>query len=235
MKYNWAALRNCGLIAAATLWLGMSQASAQSVTFDFQDGTDQGWGHKFSNDASETFPIVNIGGSNRMEVLRNGDFQEAERASQGTDAFLNALNAATANPSGYLISYDWYVDTSLSPGNYGTYLQLGTYLNAGSGANAQDFPGTGKDVELNGTQLASGQVFSGTVSETLTAKYGALDPGFLAQTFLRLGLIINGDGSQAKVYFDNVSIRPVPEPASFALLGVGAFGVAGGVIRRRRK
>ena len=66
---NWAALKNCGLVAAATLWLGLSQASAQSVTYNFEDGTDQGFGTGFGNDASNSFPIVAIGGSKRMEVL----------------------------------------------------------------------------------------------------------------------------------------------------------------------
>src|SRR3954469_21118883 len=189
-------------------------------------------GHKFSNDASEAFPIVNIGGSNRMEVLRNGDFQEADRGSSG-DAGFAALNAAVLNPSGYVISYDWYVDTSLSPGNYGTFLQLGTYINSGSGAYTQDFPGAGKDVELNGTQLASGQVFSGTVTETFTQKYGAIDPGFLAQTFQRFGLIMNGDGSQTKVYFDNITIQAVPEPASLTFLGLGLSALW--LVRRNSK
>jgi hypothetical protein len=208
------------LAAAAVLALGALQANGQSITFNFQDGTDQGFGAGFGDDASKSFSIVNIGGSLRMAVPRTGAFQEAGRQSQGSDAFLAAMNAATANPSGYVISYDWYVDTSLSPGNYGTFLQIGTYINAGSGAYAQDFPGTGKDVELNGAQLASGQVFSGTVSETLTQKYGVLDPGFLAQSFLRFGLIMNGDGSAATVFFDNITIAPVPEPSSLCILGL---------------
>jgi len=208
------------LLAAVALAIGTIQSPGQSVTFNFQDGTDQGFGAGFGDDASKTFPIVNIGGSLRMAVLRTGAFQEAGRQNQGSDAFLAAMNAATANPSGYVISYDWYVDTSLSPGNYGTFLQIGTYINSGSGAYTQDFPGTGKDVELNGTQLASGQVFSGTVSETLTQKYGALDPGFLAQSFMRFGLIMNGDGSAATVYFDNISITAVPEPTSLCLFGL---------------
>lgn len=220
------------LATAAALLFGAIQAHSQSVIFDFQDGTDQGFGAGFGDDASKTFPVVNIGGSLRMGVLRTGAFQEAGRQNQGNDSFLAAMNAATANPSGYVISYDWYVDTSLSPGNYGTFLQIGTFINSGSGAYAQDFPGSGKDVELNGTQLASGQVFSGTVSETLTQKYGALDPGFLAQSFMRFGLIMNGDGSAATVYFDNVSITPVPEPASLSLLALGAS--AFWMMRRRK-
>lgn len=201
---------------AVLLWCG-AVASAATVTFDFEDGTDQGFGNKFSDDASASFPIVNIGGSQRLEVLRNGDFQEADRGSSADAGFI-ALDAAANNPSGYLISYDWYVDTSLSPGNYGSFLQLGTYFNAGGGAYTQDFPGSGKDVELNSTQLASGNVFSGSVSETLTQKYGALGAGFLGQTFLRLGLIINGDGANAKVYFDNIRVQPIPEPVSLVLL-----------------
>lgn len=215
---------------AALLWCGAT-ASAASVIFDFEDGTDQGFGNKFSNDASADFPIVDIGGSKRMEVLRNGDFQEADRGSSGDAGFL-ALDAAANDPSGYVISYDWYVDTSLSPGNYGSFLQLGTYFNSGAGDYAQDFPGSGKDVELDGTQLASGGVFSGTVTETLTEKYGALAPGFLGQTFLRLGFIINGDGANATVYYDNITVRPVPEPATLALLALVLPALA--AVRRRK-
>jgi hypothetical protein len=218
------------LAVISALLLGAASSHGQSVTLDFQDGTDQGFGLKFSNDASTNFPIVNIGSSLRMGVLRTGAFQEADIGT-GANPFLAAANAAALNPSGYVISYDWYVDTSLSPGNYGNFLQIGTYFNSGSGAYVQDFPGTGKDVELNGVQLASGGVFSGTVTETLTAKYGALPAGFLGQTFMRLGFILNGDGSAATVFFDNVSITPVPEPTSLSLLGLAA--PAFWMIRRR--
>jgi hypothetical protein len=223
---------SCLGFAAALLLCG-AQAWGQSVTFDFEDGTDQGFGHKFGNDASEAFPIVSIGASQRMEVLRNGDFQEADIGSSN-NPYLAAFNAATSNPSGYKISYDWYVDTSLSPGNYGTFLQVGTYINAGQGSfpYVQDFPGSGKDVELNGTQLASGGVFSGTVSETLTTKYGALPADFINAPFQRLGVIINGDGSQAKVYFDNIRIAPVPEPATAGLAGLAGLALL--KLRRRK-
>jgi hypothetical protein len=222
--------RTLGLVAGVALLFGAIQSQGQSITFDFQDGTDQGFGTGFGDDASKTFPIVSIGGSKRMEVGLGG-FQVAGRQSQGSDAFLAAMNAAAANPSGYLISYDWYIDTTLST-NIGTFLQLGTYINSGAGAYTQDFPATGKDVELNGTQLATPAVYFGTVSETLTAKYGALDPNFLGQTFMRLGFIMNGNGSDVKMYFDNVTVAPVPEPASLSFFGLTAAALW--MIRRRR-
>ena len=55
------------------------EESAQSVTYNFEDLTDQGFGTGFGNDASASFPIVNIGGSNPMEVLDTASFQQAGR------------------------------------------------------------------------------------------------------------------------------------------------------------
>ena len=166
-----------------------------------------------------------------MAVLRNADFQEAERVtSDPSDPQYLAMDEASNAEADYLISYDWYVDTSLSPGNYGNFLQLGTYVNTGSGYYAQDFPDAGKDVELNGAQLASGGVFSGTISETFSEKGFDLPSG---QTFFRLGLIINGDGVDATVYFDNITIQPViPEPTSLAIF---AIAIPAAAMRMRRR
>lgn len=227
---NEKALKICCLVAATALWATAGGASAQSVTYNFEDGTDQGFGTGFGNDASASFPIVNIGGSLRMEVLDTASFQQAgrETGNPGDGEYITML-AGSADESLITLSYDWYVDTSLSPGNYGNFLQLGTYVNTGSGYYAQDFPAI-KDVELNGGQLASGQVFSGTVTETFAAK-GYNIP--LAETFFRFGFISNGDGTNAKIYFDNVTLSIVPEPTSIALVGVGAIGLLGVMMRRR--
>src|SRR5262249_13723141 len=144
---------------------------AASITFDFEDGTDQGFGTGFGSDASKSFPIVTIGGSKRMETTLGG-FQVAGRVSTSTaDPFFVAMNAAANNPTISTISYDWYVDTSLDPAGAGTFLQLGTFINSFSGAYNQDFGGV-KEVELNGTQLASGQVFSGHFSGTFNPIFG---------------------------------------------------------------
>jgi hypothetical protein len=202
----------------ALLLGGASAARAQSSNFDFEDLTDQGFGTGFGNDASKTFTITNVAGSNRMVVPDTASFQDAGRESGNpAEPFYQAMLAASGNEAGYILSYDWRVDTSQFAGGGGTFMQLATYVNTGNGYYAQDFPGTGKDVELDGTQLASGQVFSGTVAETFAAKGFDLPAG---QTFFRIGLIINGNGTTASVQFDNVSVRPVPEPASAALLSL---------------
>jgi hypothetical protein len=218
------------LAAIAALLLVVGKVSAQSSTFTFEDSTDDGFGLKFSNDASANFTVANIGGSNRMLVPRTGAFQEADHGDGNTSGdFFKAMQAAMTNPSGYALSYDWYVDTSTfgTAAGQGTFLQLGSYVNGGDGAYAQDF-GTVKEAELSGTQLASGQVFQGHVSVNMATAGLVISS---AETFYRVGLIENGDGTSQAVYYDNIAISPVPEPATLSLLGLGLSALA---IRRRR-
>ena len=70
--------RLCCLAAVTSLALAAVNASAAVVTFDFQDGTDQGWGGAFGADADIAFPVDNIGGSLRMRVTNTANFQEAD-------------------------------------------------------------------------------------------------------------------------------------------------------------
>lgn len=223
--------------AAAVVGFGVAGASAQTHTFTFEGGTDEGWGTGFGNDASATYPIDNIGGSNRMRVTNTASFQDAGVEAGVTapptppfPSFFAAMFAAAAAEATYEISYDWYVDTSLPTGGPpATFLQVATYVNTGSGYYAQDFPAVGKDVELNGTQMASGQVFQGTVTETFTAKGFDMPAG---ESFYRLGLIINTDQA-VQVHFDNIRVGPVvPEPTTLALAGIGLGAVA---VRRRNR
>jgi hypothetical protein len=217
-----------GLAAMAALFCCSASASAASSIFDFEGGTDQGWGTGFGNDASATFTIQDIGGSNRMRVPRTG-FQSAGRETGNVaEDFYQAMLAAAADEANYSITYDWYVDTSV--GGFGTFLQLGTYVNTGNGYYAQNFPGAGKEVELGQVELESGGVFSGTVSQTFTAKGFDMDP---SNTFYRLGVIMNGNGAADVVHFDNIRVHPtVPEPASIALLFSAAAACVG--LRRRK-
>jgi len=87
------------LAAATAMCVFAIQASAASGLLDFEDGTDQGFGAPFG-DGSTAIPVVDIGGSLRLEVLRDGGFQESDIGS-GSDPFLAAANAAATNPSGH--------------------------------------------------------------------------------------------------------------------------------------
>ncbi|HEV2208305.1 MAG TPA: PEP-CTERM sorting domain-containing protein [Verrucomicrobiae bacterium] len=215
-----------GWATAVALGLGAIPALGQtSVTYNFSDGTADGWA---ASGFGSTPPasVVNIAGNNYINIPLGG-FQVAN-VGHGADgsAFYSAMQAAAANPAGYNISYEWNVNTASFSG--ATFLQIGTFVNTGSGYYAQDF-GAVKEVELNGAQLASGQVFSGQVTLNMAAVGFAMPP---ADTFFRLGFIENGDGTGVSVSFTDISITPVPEPTSLALLSLGLL--AGMPFLRRR-
>jgi hypothetical protein len=140
--------------------------------------------------------------------------------------------AATAAPSLYTLSYTYSINTAAFTGvasNGSSYFQIGTYINAGSGYGEQDFPNSGKEVQLSGAQLLSGSVFTGTVTIPFTA---FSPPDSNVETFWRLGIIENGDVSNGGYFadFTDITIAPVPEPAS--LCGMGAIGSL--LLMRRR-
>ena len=223
-------------LAAAVVLLGVGaiQAQAQSVDFTFSDGTPDGWANAgFSG--SPAAAVQNIGGNNYLAVPLGG-FQVANVASSYTGVlptFYAAMAAAAADPAGYNISYNYYINTANFVG--ATYLQVGTFVNSSSGYYAQDYS-TPNEIQLNGTQLASGQIFQGNVTVNLAA-IGYAIPA--ADTFFRLGLIENGNGTGVSVDFTDISVAPVaavPEPASFGLYGLGlAAGSALLPLLRRRK
>jgi hypothetical protein len=201
------------LATLAALVVGATQAQSQSVLYNFADGTADGWANAgFSSTPAAT--VVNASGTNYIQVPLGG-FQVAN-VSHGADgsAFYLAMQAAAANPSGYDLSYNYYINTAGFTG--ATFLQVGTFVNTGSGYYAQDFTSP-YELQLNGTQLASGQVFQGTVTVNMAAAGFAMPA---ADTFFRLGFIENGSGTGVAVDFTDISISPVPEPGSFALLGL---------------
>jgi hypothetical protein len=211
--------------AVALLGLGAIQAQGQSVLYNFADNTSDGW----ANSGFGSTPVATvqtIGGQNYIAIPLGG-FQVGNVA-HGADGspFYNAMQAAAANPAGYDISYTYYINTAAFSG--ATYLQLGTFVNTGSGYYAQDYS-LPNEVQLNGTQLASGGVFTGTVTINMAAVGFAMPA---ADTFFRLGLIENGNGSGVVVDFTDISVSPVPEPSSLALAGLGAMG--GLMLFRRR-
>jgi hypothetical protein len=223
------------LATLTALIIGAIQSHGQSVTFNFADGTSDGW--YLGGFSSSTLPAVqNIGGANYIAVPIGG-FQVANIGSGNTaSAFFLAMAAAQQNPSGYMLSYNWSVNTAnLTGATINSFLQLGSFVNDGSGDYSQDF-GSVKEAQLNGTQLTSGLTYSGTVSVNMGA--AGLTLATPNQTFYRLGLIENGDsGVPYVVDFTDISISPVavvPEPASLSLFwGLAAPALC--LIPRRRR
>ena len=154
----------------ALLGLGAIQTQGQSVVYTFPDTTGDGWTlGGFSAGAAPT--ITAIGGVNYMFVP-NGGFQVANVASGYPLNFTSALHpggaAARPRPTRPAtdISYNYYINTAAITG--ATFLQFGTFVNTGSGYYAQDYS-TPNEISLDGTQLASGQVFSGTITINMAA------------------------------------------------------------------
>jgi hypothetical protein len=222
--------RNLAFIAlTAAALLGATQSQAQSVTYSFTDGTSDGWANAgFSGSPVAT--VANIGGQNYI-YLPNVGFQSGNDASSNVGnlaGFNAAMAAAINNPAGYDISYNYYINTATFVG--ATFLQIGIFVNTGSGYYVQDYS-TPNQVSFNGTQLASGQVFTGTVTESL-ATMGVNDASAATETFWRLGFVENGNGTGTGVYYTNISVSPVPEPATLSLCGLGLAGLA--FLRRRK-
>ena len=214
-----------GLAAAVALVLGAIQAQGQSVLYNFSDGTNDGW----ANSGFGTTPhaVVQTFGSQNYINIPLGGFQVANvqpGAAGNLPTFTAAMAAAAANPAGYDISYNYVINTAGFSG--ATYLQLSTYVNGNNGYYAQD---AANEVSLNGTQLASGGIFFGTVTINMAAVgFTGMSP---TDTGYKLGLIENGNGTGVSVDYTHISVAPVPEPASLALIGLGMAGLM--VIRRR--
>jgi len=221
---------------AATLVLGVIQVQGQSVTFNFSDNTSDGWVNGgFTTSPAST--VVTIGGNNYISETLGG--YQVANVNSGTvsgapaSTFNSAFLAALENPAGYDLTYNYSINTSTyTPASVGTYLQLASYVNTGSGFYASTGTPSSYEPSLNGTQTASGAVFSGSVTVPFSA-YGT-DASAATETYFRLGLILNGDGAGVKVDYTDISISPVgvPEPASIALCGLG---LAAGITFLRRR
>jgi len=220
-------------MAAVALVFGAMQAQSQSVLYNFSDNTPDGWNNSgYGNSPLST--VVNIAGNNYISISLGG--YQVANVNSGTvsgapaSTFNAAMLAALNNPVGYDLSYNYYINTATFT-TPGTYLQLASYVNLGSGYNGSTGTPSSYEPSLNGTQVASGNVFSGTVTVPFTA-FGT-DPNAATETYFRLGLILNGNGTGVNVDYTDISIVPTPEPSTLALAGLGLVGGSLLMLRRR--
>jgi hypothetical protein len=217
------------LAALITLLFGGIQAHGQSVIYNFSDGTADGWAASgFGGSPAAT--VGTFGGNNYI-FGAVGNFQVLNVSTgDASSPLYQAMQAAAANPAGYDISYNYYIDTSTFGATPPTFMQLGTFVNTGDGTYHQDYS-TPNEVSFNGSQMASGQVFQGAVMVNMAAIGFTMNP---TNNFYRLGLIVNGNNPGANIgaYFTDISVTPVPEPTALALFGLAATGLW--TIHRRR-
>jgi len=221
----------CTLAAGAVL--AAPTAAGAQLLFSFEDGL-QGWGptNFFSGPDEPIVQAATTGatdGSTSLEIIHlarnafswNGGVTMGSDPGDALAAQFSAIQNAAANPSAWSITFDVTMDPALV-GNDATFYNITFALNSSAGFAQVDNVFEVGEAELAGTDLVQE-----TVEIPLTS-FSAL-PG-PDNTFTQFFIAQNQNGARdnASIFIDN--IRLVPEPASLALLGLGALAIG---LRRR--
>lgn len=139
-------------------------------------------------------------------------------------AFQAAIDPGSTGGNAVNYAGNLYMDYSLPDNEGGSYFQLGMLLQyQGDGYFGFFFSSTATDL---GFQDPNGEeVFQATIPYTITG--GAPFNGF------GFAIAYNSDFSPALPFHIDDIFVPVPEPSTFALIGLGLGGLA--VLRRKRK
>ena len=227
--------------------LGVSLcAQAQPLSYTFSSGTPAGftgWNYVASNpdfsggalQANYTAPGWN----------QNAQIDFGNAASQNANTSANVDINNMLNTYGFVnVSFDLTIEDLNAPYSFnidsGTWAAFQLDGNSLSGGGSYVVAGPGQFASNPASPLynAPGAVWvpSGDATlETYAMSYTGTQLGWSADpgNWFQLIFISNSSGADAfAFYIDNLTITPVPEPASFALAGLGAAAL---LIFRRRK
>jgi MYXO-CTERM domain-containing protein len=231
MKAHWAV----AILAVGSL---VAAAHADVVFGNFEDGGFDGFGTFTPSSGIAPFPAspgptVTIStppsGGDTTKVLDVAGAGFDGGQSGGEDVgydFVTNGNAA-AFMANDILTFNWIVPVSSTPSGFNQIFNV--VLNAPGGG----FKTVGGQALADNSTDDENPPYDGRVN-TISINYDAYKATISANPgFLQLGITTNnGGGAPAEVFFDNftLSANPTPEPASCALLGVGAIAL----LRRRR-
>ncbi|HVU07870.1 MAG TPA: PEP-CTERM sorting domain-containing protein [Verrucomicrobiae bacterium] len=246
------------IVCGSMLALGSSASHAQVVIGSWQNSTDEGWvsyntpaSNNYQPDANAGKSITDPAVSSEYSFVAAGvpgfaQSLDINYAGYGGGIQLNIAGIPsdlTAFNNNHLLSFTFGVPASSDTSGYSQIYNLN--INApGYGYNNIPWSST-TAVDLagsNNNQSGDPNYYWGPAgsvrAQTVTFDYSSILPAIQAggESYVNLTLTFNNAGGDlSQMYMNNVVLSggPVPEPASMALLGLGAL-VGTFVIRRRK-